>query len=188
MSDLVNVRKPVLEEDDKIEIGQRLGSVLQKYPTARLLQAAKIEITLTIFERFSRSGTKGNIVELSGCVEKIDFPQNRVVVDGRKLKLGDILHVSVPSCFESEEEYVEEHEACVYTESFNESDDRNAQISFNYSDYYNQAYPSPGYNSIDERIDYDLCPDYQPDYDAEIVMQQRTPPPRQAKRHRLAYR
>ena len=87
------VKKPVLEEDDKIAIGQKLGLICQKYPSTRALLDAQIKISLTIFEKASKTSTKGYLVDLEGIIERIDFAQNRIVLEGRRIKLGEIIHI-----------------------------------------------------------------------------------------------
>ena len=93
------IKKPKLEEDDKAEIGQRLGMIAARYPTSRKLREACVEITITVFVAKTKTSTTGTLVNVTGKVESIDFTMNRVVVDGKKYKLGEIVSVELPDEF-----------------------------------------------------------------------------------------
>ena len=85
------VKKPKLEDEDKEEIGQRLGMIIARYPTSRKLREADVNITITVFVGKTKSSTTGTLVDVTGKVENIDFTMSRVVVDGKKYKLSEII-------------------------------------------------------------------------------------------------
>ena len=93
------IKKPKLEDDDKAEIGQRLGMIAARYPTSRKLREAGVEITITVFVAKTKNSTTGTLADVTGNVEGIDFTMNRVVVDGKKYKLGEIVKVELPDGF-----------------------------------------------------------------------------------------
>ena len=158
------VKKPAIDEEDKIALGQKLGAILRKYPNSRQLREAQIPITLTVFEKLAKGSAKGNILELEGIVESIDFAQNRVILEGRRIKLGEIIRVSVPSSFE-EDEYVENEYENSYDERLRSSqDDNDSEAEFQYdgdSDPTNDSIFGAYY------------PDDMPDYGAETRMRQK---------------
>ncbi len=152
------VKKPSLEDEEKIAIGQKLAAILRKYPNSRLLRAAQVPVTLSVYVKPTKNASKGNIIEMEGTIEGIDFTQNRVVLEGRRVKLGDIVKVVVPSEFE-EEEYGEDD----YTD-FDEEDThwqrsadqtrmtssfREIPFSTEYRDYFGDDVPDsfPDYES-----------------------------------------
>lgn len=96
-----NDKKPKLEEEDKNEIGQRLGMIVARYPTSRKLREADVSITITTFVGNSKSSSTGTLVDVSGKVESIDFTMSRVVIDGHKYKLSEIFHVELGDGFEN---------------------------------------------------------------------------------------
>lgn len=96
------VKKPKLEEDDKAELGQRLGMIMARYPTPRKLREADVNITITVFVGKTKSSTTGTLVDVTGKIENIDFTMSRVVVDGKKYKLSEIVHMELPVGFESD--------------------------------------------------------------------------------------
>lgn len=175
------IKKPAIDEDDKIAIGQKLGAILRKYPSSRQLRDAQVPITLTVFEKLSKGSSKGNLIEVAGVVEGIDFTQNRVVLEGRRVKLGEIIRVSVPSQFEDEDEYGGDDFADEYDSPRNVSSwgRRTSTVddAIFYEDYPDRA---PFYG-VDRSFPYteepfeDYWPDDVPDYDAEISVRQKEP-------------
>ena len=97
------VSKPNLEDEDKQEIGQRLGVIKSKYPNARALADANVKITITVFEPTNKSGSKGILKEITGKIERVDFEMNRFVIDGQRFKLKDIVHVELPASLQQDE-------------------------------------------------------------------------------------
>ena len=59
-----NDKKPKLEEEDKNEIGQRLGMIVARYPTSRKLREADVSITITTFVGNSKNSSTGTLVEV----------------------------------------------------------------------------------------------------------------------------
>ena len=101
----ITVKKPSLDEDDKVLIGQKLGAILRKYPTNARIRRAGLPVTASVFEPLSKTSTKGYMVEVTGNIEKIDIDQNRVTIDGRGYKLSAICKLTVPPEFDMEDEW-----------------------------------------------------------------------------------
>lgn len=190
------VKKPAIDEEDKIAIGQKLGAVLRKYSNSRQLREAQIPVTLTVFEKLSKGSSKGNILELAGIVEGIDFTQNRVVLEGRRVKLGEIVKVSVPSRFEEEDDYNSDSFEYEYAAS-------DMQPEWNYQNQQRQSVTHfgnetafadevPGYYG-DRRYGYaedsfdDFFLDEAPDYEAEVTLRQKEPPASKRPRKTILY-
>ena len=163
------VKKPVLEEDDKIAIGQKLGLICQKYPSTRALLDAQIKISLTIFEKASKTSTKGYLVDLEGIIERIDFAQNRIVLEGRRIKLGEIIHIAIPSELEQDDEYPE---SCDGRDAVDDWDGLVTRQGIPYEEpFSDRAYPP-----CDSDYDYGIYVDEFPDYEQEVVMERKAPP------------
>lgn len=100
----MEVDKPVKDDDAKNAIGEKIGPYYAKYPNARKLRAAEIPVTVTIFEPKTPSSKKGYLVTITGLLDTIDFTAMApmIKVEGRKIKLSEIVDIEVP---ELPEEY-----------------------------------------------------------------------------------
>lgn len=91
--------KPSMDDDAKNEIGETIGILLSQYKNNRLLREAEIPVTITIFEPKSASSKKGFLVVLSGLIESIDMNgmSQKIMLEGRKIKLSEIVSMELPS-------------------------------------------------------------------------------------------
>ncbi len=174
------VSKPAPDEEEKIAIGQKLGAIDRRYPNSRRLREAQITITLKIFEKLSKGSSRGNIVELEGILESIDFTQNRVVLEGRRIKLGEITEVTVPAGFDEEENFggdsfpddsFESIPDCWRNPTLGIRNERGYQAEY-YADPDPEYYPDPDFGENDDS-GWGFYPDTFPDYDAEPIMQKK---------------
>lgn len=174
------VSKPTQDEEEKTAIGQKLGAITRRYPNSRRLREAQITITVKIFEKLSKGSSRGNIVDLEGMVESIDFTQNRVVMEGRRIRLSEIMEVTVPDCFEEADEYggdsFPDESPDAIPECWRNPTpgiwDENGSKKAYPADPDFGYYPDPdfGYESDPSPDD---SPDVFPDYDAQPIMRKK---------------